>query len=274
MYSETRDKQINYYLKLSGAVLLVVAAVFLIVVSGAVSSYLSTVSPTKTISVSGYAEMNAEPDVRTLYINLEGKGTTEKLAQESASVKSKTVNDALKAEKISNADIKSQNLSTNPEYKNECAPSDDVVYEKTLTPYKPCVQNSVIIGYITTQSVEVTLRGDMMDKSAGIVATLTSKGVTVQTGEATVENPEKLKTDLRAKAISDARKNAEKMADALGVRLGKVESFDENSGGYYPMMAKMEARTMSSPADSATPPVISNGTQKVSSTVTVSFEIR
>ena len=264
MYSETRDKQINYYLKLSGAILLIVLALFTIIVSGSISSYLGSVSTNKTITVTGYAEMNATPDIRTLYVNVEGKGTTEKLAQESASVKSKAVNDELKSVKLSDADIKSQNLSTYPEYDNSC----------TTAPYgsyRPCVQGA-IKGYITTQTVEVTLRGDKLDKAAGIVSELTNKGITVQTGEASVENPEKLKTDLRTKAISDARLNAEKLAGALGVRLGKVDSFNENSGGgYYPMMAKAESMSMDS---SATPPVISSGSQKVTSTVSVSFEIR
>ncbi len=267
MYSETREKQINYYLKLSGVILILLVAIFTVVVSGALAHYLNANSVRKNIVVTGYAEMSAVPDMRTLYINIEGKGATEKLAQESASVKSNTVSDVLKSVKISSDDIKSQNLSTYPEYKNDCPP---VSYNS----YRPCTQSSVITGYITTQSIEVILRTDKMEKAGDIVADLTNKGITVQTGEATVENPEKLKNELRAKAITDARKNAEKLADALGVRLGKVESFNENSGGYYPMMAKSESMAMGSGADSATPPVISDGSQKVSSTVSVSFEIR
>lgn len=267
MYNETRDKQINYYLKLSGTILIAVVAIFTIVVSGAISNYLSTVSPSKTITVSGYAEMSATPDVRTLSINILGKGVNEKLAQSDASVKSKAVSDSLKNYKISDADIKSQNLSTYPEYKeNSPCPVD---YS-----YRPCVQNSVISGYNTSQTIEVTLRGDLMNKSAEIVAELTSKGVTVQIGEATIENPEKLKADLRAMAIADARKNAEKLAGALGVRLGKVDSFNENSGGYYPMAAKMDLPSVEGMTASTPAPVISNGSQKVSSTVSVSFEIR
>lgn len=280
MYSETRDKQINYYLKLSGAIFLMVVALFMIIVSGSISSYLGSVSQDKTITVSGYAEMNATPDIRTVYISILGKGTTEKLAQEDASVKSKKVSEVLKSQKISGADIKSQSLSTYPEYKNktECPP--EPVYMKVIDtpvpntqPYRPCSENSVIFGYNTTQSIEVTLRGTMMDKAAELVSSLTDKGITIQTGEATIENPEKAKTELRAKAILDARANAEKLAEALGVDLGKVESFNENSGGdYYPMMAKSSAMDESSGA--VTSPVISNGTQKLTSTVSVSFEIR
>ena len=278
MYSETRDKQINYYLKLSGSIFLIVMAIFVIVLFSSVSNYLSSVSQDKTITVSGYAEMNATPDMRTLFVNIEGKGKTEKLAQEAASVKSKTVSDTLEVVDISSADIKSQNLSTYPEYKNQSDCGVEPAYMKTAdapvsSVYRPCAQNSVIVGYVTTQSIEVTLRSDKMEKSSGIVSDLTNKGVTVQTGEATVENPERLKNDLRAKAITDARKNAEKLASALGVRLGKVESFNENTGGYYPMAAKMEAASMSADAGSPSP-VISNGSQKVTSTVSVSFEIR
>ncbi len=266
MYNETRDKQVNYYLKLSGAILLGVLSVFSLVWMVVMIRQVDNTFATKTITVSGYADMNATPDIRTLYVSISGKGTTEKLAQNEASTKSKEVSDFLKAQKISVGDIKSQSLSTYPEYKNEpCANGYS---------YRPCVQNNIISGYNTTQSIEVTLRGDMMDKSASIVAELTNKGVTVQTGEASVENPEKLKSDLRAKAITDARNNAKKLADALGVRLGKVQAFSEDSGGYPMAYGMMKDSAMSARAEAVPTPVISNGSQKVTSTVSVSFEIR
>lgn len=275
MYSETRDKQINYYLKLSGVVLILFVAFFTMVVSGALSRYLQTNSSEKTITVSGYSEMKVVPDMRTLYISIEGKGKTEKLAQDAASLNSKTGSDSLDALKISKADIKSQSLSTYPEYKNESNCIAPLYPSRGGTEiYPPCAQNSVIVGYITSQSIEVTLRGETMNKAADIVADLTNKGITVQTGSATVENPEKLKVELRANAIMDARKNAEKLAEALGVHLGKVQSFNEDIGGYNPWMSKMETRAMGAGADSVTPPVISDGTEKLTSTVSVSFAIR
>lgn len=73
----------------------------------------------------------------------------------------------------------------------------------------------------------------------------------------------------------DARKNAEKLADALGVRLGKVQSFSEDGG--YPITYGMTKDASISARPEAAPspmPVISDGTQKISSTVSVSFEIR
>lgn len=282
MYNEDRDKKINYYLKVSGIIFLLFLSLFVIVLSSTVYRYLDSSTPIKTISVTGYAEENVVPDIRTLYINIIGKAKTEKEAQAIGSTKSQMVAGVLKSKNIKDADIKSQNFYTYPEYKNQtdcplpkpmpmmqggASPDYTVVYPPS------CAQNSVIVAYNTSQSIEVTLRGEAMNKAGELVAELTGDGVTVQTGEATVENPEKLKTDIRSQAILDARKNAEKLADSLGVRLGKVQSFTENGGG-YPMMYE---RTMYNSVDSkasAPAPVISSGSQKLTSTVNVTFEIR
>ncbi len=269
MYSEENNKKINYYLKLSGIILISFVAIFTLILSGSLSRYLASNSTTKTITVTGYAKMDVVPDIRTVSVNIIGKGKTEKEAQTNASTKSKSVSDALKAKNISDKDIKSQNLSTYPEYKTDTAcPQSEINY-------RPCVTNSVISGYNTTQTIEVTLRGDSMKNTGDLFAGLTADGVTVQTGEATIENPEKLKTDIRSQAILDARKNADKLADSLGVRLGDVQSFNENSDGYpgSPMMMKDSFNTESVGA-AAPSPVISDGSQKVTSTVSVTFEIR
>ncbi|MEI8062086.1 MAG: SIMPL domain-containing protein [bacterium] len=278
MYNEQREKQINYYLKLSGAILILLTAVFLVVVSGSLAHYLDSSAYKKTITVSGFAEMNIAPDMRLVYISIVGKGKTEKEAQSDASKKSQKVSDALKAQKTAEADIKNQDLSTYPEYqtKTDCPnveASPKAVYN-TMQPYYPCNQNSVITGYKTTQSIEVTLRGEAMKQAGDMVANLTSDGVTVQTSEAKLENPETSKTEVRSKAIVDARKNAEKTAESLGVTLGKVESFSEDNSGYAPGMYNMQTKSMSASDESAPAPVISNGSQQITSTVSVSFEIR
>lgn len=269
MYTEIREKQINYYLKLSGAILIGLLSVLTLFWMSVLSRQMDNSYAAKTITVSGYAEAKVKPDIRIMYISIIGKGSTEKVAQNDASVKSKQVSDYLKEQKIADKDIKSQSISTYPEYKNN---SDCPV---NYGSYRPCVQSNVIVGYNTNQSIEVTLRGEMMDKASSLVVELTNKGVTVQTGEATVENPEKQKTELSANAIMDARKNAEKLADALGVRLGKVQSFSEDGG--YPITYGMTKDASISARPEAAPspmPVISDGTQKISSTVSVSFEIR
>lgn len=281
MYTEENNKKINYYLKLSGIILIAVSAIFVLVLSGTLSRYLSSNSQTKTITVTGYADENFTPNMRTLYVAIVGKGKDEKTAQASASNKSIKIAEILKSKNISDADIKTQNISTYPEYKNSSdCPVVEPMMEKAVQPviypqYRPCVQNSVIVGYNTNQSVEVTLRNKDMDNAGELVALLTTEGVTVQTGEATIENPEKLKTDLRTKAIMDARKNAEKLADALDVRLGDVQYFSEDGSG-YPMMYgdNMVAKSVSARPEATPTPVISNGSQKLTSTVSVTFEIR
>lgn len=283
MYNELKDKKANYYLKVSGIIFLLLLSIFVLVLSSSISRYLNSSVPLKTINVTGYAEQNIAPDIRQISINISAKAATEKEAQSLASTKSQKVSGVLKSKNIADADIKSQNLSTYPEYKNQT----DCPTVKPMMPvstggasagytgaYAPCSQNSVIVGYSTNQTITVSLRGDSMNKAGELVAELTQDGVTVQTGEATVENPERLKADIQSQAISDARKNAEKLAASLGVKLGKVQSFNEQGGSPYPMMYDkvMSVGAMSREATPA--PVISNGSEKVSSTVNVTFEIR
>lgn len=278
---ENLDKKYSAYLKITGTLFLGLGALLMLVLSISTASGIDSQVSTRTISVSGYAKMDVKPDIRYVTLNITGKGATEKASKDSVAQKSQQAVGLLKTKQISDDDIDNQNLSTYPTYNNkaEYCPK----YQTVSSPSAPagipresiyCGQNSVITGYETSQTIQIKLKGDKMDMAGDLVNLLTGDGVTVQTGDATLENPNALKGDVRDLAIADAKKNADKLADALGVRLGKVQSFSENSGGYYPMMNKavMSRDAMAPEAGSA--PVIPDGTETISSDVVVVYEIR
>ena len=78
--------------------------------------------------------------------------------------------------------------------------------------------------------------------------------------------------DARKKAIDEAKGKAAELAKSLGVSLVRIVGFDEN-GNTPVFYAKAESRTMS--LDSAAPaPEIATGQNKITSNVTLTYEIR
>ena len=139
----------------------------------------------------------------------------------------------------------------------------------------PCTdRTSQIVGYETNQSIEVKITD--ISKNPDLAGTLISAvgkvGVEASGLMSYVDNLDFIKQNLRDQAIQKAKVQAEDIAKSLDVRLGKVTSFSENSGGGYPIGIMMSAKAMA-PADSAIPnlPV---GENLITSDVSVSYSIR
>ena len=190
---------------------------FLIVVSVflAVSTYEKLNMPVtgNTISFSGEGKVFAKPDIAKINFAIITEGATSKDAQNKNSPKSKTVVDFLKNQGIEDKDIKTTYYNISPQYN----------YPRLSAPE--------IKGYEVSQGFEVKIRD--LDKVSGVLDGLVSVGANkiVNLGFSTDE-PEVLKTEARAKAISDAKKKANELEKQLGIRLGKIVNFSENTGGF------------------------------------------
>jgi uncharacterized protein len=88
-----------------------------------------------------------------------------------------------------------------------------------------------------------------------------------------IDNEDALRDEARSLAIKDARDKAEVLARDLGVRLGSVASFSEN-GGYYPMYESKAVMNQAADTGSAMPPTLPRGENKITTNVTVVFEIK
>ncbi|HAE36474.1 MAG: outer membrane protein [Candidatus Nomurabacteria bacterium GW2011_GWF2_35_66] len=221
--------------------------------------------PSNTISVSGTGEVLAVSDIASLYVNLNKEGKTSKEAQTLLNEEiTKTLN-YLKEKKIEDKDIKSEYGGINPKYS----------YEQVACFSYPCPNKDLkIIGYTATQSIVVKVRE--VDSASEVRTGLATLGVTDISGPTfSIDEEDNFKDKARSLAIGDAKEKAKVLASELGVKLGKVVSFSENTGGYPMMYSAKSMVGAEALLDSRTPaPVLPKGENKITSDVSITYEIR
>jgi uncharacterized protein YggE len=219
--------------------------------------------PPSTISVNGSGEVMAVSDIASLYLTLTKDSATTKEAQKLLNEDVTKTLAYLKSKNIEEKDIKSEYGGINPKY----APGSPIECFRY-----PCPQSeSKIVGYTATQSITVKVRD--VDSANEIRTGLATLGITNISGPTfSIDDQDVYNDQARAKAIDDARAKAKVLAKELGVDLGKVVSFSENGGG-YPMMYAAKDMAVSNQA-SAPAPELPKGENKITSNVTITYEIR
>ncbi len=255
--------------KKKGKKVLFLLVIFLAVYLGiihAVKIYANSTNP-HTITVMGTGEISAVPDISLVSFSVRSSdtaGDTQKLQADLSNVTADLF-PKLKALGIDEKDIETTNYSVNPKYGSQSCSSK----VQTLI-YPPVSCNaSVIVGYEASESVNIKIRDTK--NVAKVLGVLAEAKITEVSGpNFQIDNPEKLKSDARAKAILDAKDKAKVLSKSLGVKLQKIISFSDNDGGYYPMMYKAAAMDVGS---SQALPNIAAGEQKITSNVSIIFEI-
>jgi uncharacterized protein YggE len=220
--------------------------------------------PINTIYVSGTGDVLAVSDIATLYVNLNKDGKTSKEAQTLLNESITKTLSYLKDQKIADKDIKSEYGGLSPKYS----------YSQPICMTYPCpTKDPTIIGYTATQSITIKIRE--VDSANDIRTGLATLGITDISGPTfSIDNEEVFKDQARSLAIKDAREKAKDLAQELGVKLGKVASFSENTGG-YPIM--YSAKAMSAGAEvmsDSRAPELPKGENKITSNVSITYEIR
>lgn len=205
----------------------------------------------REISVQGMGEVKATPDTAKISFGVTtGTQHTAEASVEALTEKFTAVVAALEEMGIEEKDIETTNLSTQPVYnfRNETRTID---------------------GYESTETVNVTIRE--IDRVGEIVARVTREGIN-QTGniQFEIEDPAALEAEAKKAAIKDAKANAEELADALGVKLGRVKNFEVVSGSEPPQIFRAEM--MAADSLSAGPPVPA-GEEEIMATVKVTYEL-
>jgi len=214
----------------------------------------STVKSTE-LAVVGEGKIDVVPDLAYVDagITVNNAATTEEVQQ----TINKTNNDIIEAMKklrIPKADIKTSNYSIYPNY----------IFENN--------QNR-INGYNGNATIEIKVRNPQLASQA--VEAATKAGANQVNGTRfVVDSPEKYREEARNKAIQNAKDQANKLAQSLGIGLGRVvnivESSPDQSGIIYPMAKSLNAEGMGGRGG----PGIEPGTQTITSTVTLYFEKR
>ncbi len=216
--------------------------------------------PANTISVTGVGKVEAVPDLGTVTIGVLSQGSTAVLVKDQNNEKVNKVIEFIKAQGVSDKDISTSQFSFYPiqDYNNG---------------------TSRITGYQGNQSVTVKVRG--VDKSQDQLNKILDGAVNNGANEIngislTVEKPEDLQSQAKKLAIDDAKKKAQELADQAGLKLGKIVSLSENSGGYpIPMYYGTDSvMNMAGGAAKSVAPDIQTGSQEIVATMSIVFELK
>ncbi len=256
------QKTIIYW---SLAALIILLSIFILV---SINQKLNTATTTNTVSFSGEGKVSAKPDIATLEFSIVTEAVTSKAAQDDNSVKSQKVTVFLKQQGVEDKDVKTTYYNIYPQYSYPTP----IIYQSgsgsALTPNS--YKQPQITGYQVSQGFQVKVRN--FDKLSGIIDGLVAVGVNnVNNLGFSIDNPEKLKSEARAKAIADAKAKANELKSQIGISLGKIINFSENTGGYSgPIM--YEAKGLGGGAASG--PSLPTGEDEITVDVTLTYQIK
>ncbi|MCC7436350.1 SIMPL domain-containing protein [Candidatus Nomurabacteria bacterium] len=224
----------------------------------------SGLNATNTIVVNGVGEIERSPDTAKISFSVRTEKKDLKAGQDEVSGKIDTIKKELLGLGIEEKYIKTDSYTSYPQY--------DYPASRCYSSYCPPV-TPVLRGYEVNHSITISIKD--LDKVEGVLDLLAKNTVTDMSGpNFGFEDDEAIVREARDMAISDAKNEAEKLASSLGVKLVRIVSFSENGGGYPAPMYARDAMSMAGAKAESANPVIPVGDKKVSSNVTIVYEIR
>ncbi|MBI5221367.1 MAG: SIMPL domain-containing protein, partial [Candidatus Magasanikbacteria bacterium] len=128
-----------------------------------------------------------------------------------------------------------------------------------------------LIGYQVSNQLTIKIRD--LTKIPDILSLAGKYGATEVSGlNFTIDDPENLKADARAKALIDARVKARDLAQKLGVNIGSVVAYNEFEGGTGGPVYSMKNLDAAAGVGGG-PEVVSSGSRDVEMNVSVTYEI-
>lgn len=210
----------------------------------------------------GTGEVTYVPDTALLYLGVNKTATTQDEAKTEANKVINKITEDLKKLGVEKKNIKTTNFSVNPNY-------NSVVSEgkMMIMPVRPTTEN----GFTANVSLEVRVKP--LDKAEQVIDISTKDGATQLSSYQMVIDETKqkeLENKARLDAVKNAKEKAQELSKAAGIHLGRVISIQENGGGYpRPMLMKAD---ISQPLELTAPTQLNPGENKISVTVTLSFE--
>ncbi len=219
------------------------------------SRYFASLPITRTIVVNAEGKSKVTPDIATVSFSVVSEGKTAEAVQSDNNTKMAASLDYVKSQGVEAKDIQTSGYNLSPRYE-----------------YDTKKKTTFISGYTLMQTVSVKLRD--FEKAKVIVGYLPSLGINQINGISfSVEDPDVFQNLARQEAFLKARDKAMTMAKQNSVRLGRVVTFSENSGGVYPRFYGAEAM-MAKGAGAPVPAPIEPGSEEVTVNVSVTYELR
>lgn len=221
------------------------------------------VSGAPTLSVSAEGKVTVKPDLVKLNFSVVSQGENYASVQEDSDKKMAEAVDYLKELGVEEMDIKTVGYNLTPNYDYDwCRASNEI--------YRPCPPK--IVSYTLRQQVESKIRD--ISKTGEVLSNLPNKGVNeIYSPIFTIDDPEQFKAEAREMALDKAKEKAKMIAKDSGISLGKIVSFSENDSFFGPVpMYKYSTVSEDNAGRGGSP--IESGSQDISVTVTVSYEIK
>jgi uncharacterized protein YggE len=233
-------------LKIFGAIFLLAAVLSLYVVAGQDAN----AEPKHTIAVSATSTIYAEPDLAIITFSVVNEAQTASKAMNENVKRMNAIISHLKQLGVDDKDLKTTNFNISLRYEQDNA-----------------TRKRVLVGYQMYQSLLVKIRN--FQKLADVIQGALDFGANqVSNLVFMIENSEDIQKQARLQAIEKAKIKAQELADKLGIQLGKVVGFNENSSA----IKSFNARASMDVAGAS--PQIEAGENEIAVTITIIYEIK
>jgi hypothetical protein len=202
--------------------------------------------PVRGITVTASGKVESVPDTAALQVGVETQASNAKDALAQNGERLNRVLDALRKAGVDKDDLQTSQVSLWPEHASE---------------------GTTITGYRATNTVSAKLD---VEQAGGAIDAAVGAGANVVSGPMlAVDERDAFYRDALKNAVEAGRAKAEAIADAAGVKVGRVTAVVESAGYEQPPMPYAEAARDS--VASSTP--IEPGKQQIEATVTVTFAV-
>ncbi len=204
--------------------------------------------PAPRIQISGEGEVQVAPDMAMIDLTVLHEAETAREALSANNTAMRQVLDAMKEAGIAERDLQTSGINLRPRYRHPAKDNN--------------LKEPKIIGYTVTNSVTVRVRdlkivGAVLDKSVTL-------GVNQGGNLRFVNNDTKVAMkEARALAVSDAMERAKTLADAAGIKLGRVVRMSEQSHRPRPIPMARQAMLAAAPVAESVPMATGENTYRV-----------
>ena len=169
----------------------------------------------RTLNVNGLGQVYLTPDIAYIYIGVHTEGATASEAVDANKSQTTAVIDALKQAGVAEKDIRTINFSIYPS--QQYGPDGSVTGSIIM------VDNTV---YLTVRDLDGL--GDLLDSAISAGAN------NINSIQFDVADKAEAVKQARAKAVEDAKLQAQELADAAGVSLGNIQTINFYDNSPYP----------------------------------------
>jgi uncharacterized protein YggE len=172
--------------------------------------------PVRTLSVTGLGQVDLAPDIAYIYIGVHSEAESAAKAVAANKIQTTALISAIKKSGVDGKDIRTTNFSI--------WPSQQYDPKNVITGTIYMVDNTV---YVTVRALDSL--GDLLD------AAIAAGANNVNSIQFDVADKTEALKEARAKAVKNAKEQAQELADTAGVKLGDIQAINFNESTTYPV---------------------------------------